>query len=403
MRNVMGWLLATAFCTTAALADLTRQPYRDGVIFPAPQAAMDAALVDFYLQWKAVYLIEGCGVGRAYVGVNPDRKWDAGRAEAPLTVSEAHGYGMLALVMMAGADADAHRLFDAMLRYLHDHPAASGPGLMAWRQVAGCGNAGGDDTATDGDLDIAYALLLAEKTWGNGGAFDYGRDARAVMAASMARVVTANDHLLIGDWAAGATGYATATRTSDFMMSHFQAFAAASGDGRWQKLRTNNYAVLQAVVPPDTGLSPDFVVDLPENPRPAPPGFLEGDNDGYQSWNALRTPWRLALDDMLYDAPEPHRQLAAVNAFIRAATGDDPAQISDTYRLDGTTLPDNWQGSVAWVSMFAVAAMTEPQNADWLRALWGRMLVTRLEDEDYYGNTLKLLAMVTLSGHWAKP
>ena len=38
---------------------------------------------------------------------------------------------------------------------------------MAWSQVEGCGNAGeengGDNTATDGDLDIAYALLVADR------------------------------------------------------------------------------------------------------------------------------------------------------------------------------------------------------------------------------------------------
>jgi endoglucanase len=401
MGKVMGWVLALIASVQVAWADLTVQPYRDGVIYPAPLGAMDAALVAFYQQWKAVYLVEGCGDGRAYVDVNADGRWgDPG--DATLTVSEAHGYGMLALVMMAGVDADAQRLFDAMLRYFKDHPPVSGPGLMSWKQVDGCTNADGEDTATDGDLDVGYALLLAEKVWGHTGEFDYGAEARMVMAASMARVVTADDQLLIGDWAAGDDTYGVATRTSDFMMSHFQGFAAASGDVRWLRLRANSYAILQAVVP-ETGLSPDFVVGLPDAPRPAPAGFLEGETDGMQSWNALRTPWRLALDDVLYDAPEPRAQLAAVNGFIRKATGDDAALVSDTYRLDGTTLPDAGQGSVAWVSMFAVAAMTGAGNADWLSALWGQMLATPLEDEDYYGNTLKLLAIVTLSGHWAKP
>jgi endoglucanase len=401
MRKVMGWVLVLLASAQLAWADLTVEPYRDGVIYPAPQVQMDAALVDFYQQWKAVYLVEGCGAGRAYVDVNADGKWgDPG--DATLTVSEAHGYGMLALVMMAGVDPDAHRLFDAMLRYFKDHPPASGAGLMSWKQVEGCGNADGEDTATDGDLDVAYALLLAEKTWGNAGDFDYGAEARVVMAASMARVVTADDQLLIGDWAAGDATYGAATRTSDFMMSHFQAFAAAGGDARWLRVRANSYAVLAAVVP-ETGLSPDFVVGLPDAPVPAPAGFLEGDTDGMQSWNALRTPWRLALDDMLYDAPEPRAQLAAVNAFIIGATGGDPALVGDTYRLDGTTLPAGGQGSVAWMSMFAVAAMTDADNGDWLGALWTAVVAAPLAEEDYYGNTLKLLAMMTMAGHWARP
>jgi endoglucanase len=401
MGKVIGWMLALMTSTQVAWADLTVQPYRAGVIYPASQADMDTSVVDFYHQWKAVYLVDGCGDGRAYVDVNADGKW-GDRGDATLTVSEAHGYGMLALVMMAGVDGDAQRLFDAMLRYFKDHPPISGPGLMSWKQVDGCGNAEGEDTATDGDLDVAYALLLAENTWGNAGDFDYGAEARMVMAASMARVVTADDQVLIGDWAAGDATYGQATRTSDFMMSHFQAFAAASGDTRWLRVRANSYAVLAAVVP-ETGLSPDFVVGLPDAPKPAPAGFLEGDTDGMQSWNALRTPWRLALDDLLYDAPEPRAQLAAVNAFIRKVTGGDTARVSDTYRLDGATLPDAGQGSVAWMAMFAVAAMTGQENRDWLGALWQAVVAAPLDGEDYYGNTLKLLAMITMSGHWAKP
>ena len=31
------------------------------------------------------------------------------------------------------------------------------------------------ESQTDGDMDIAIALLMAEKQWGNGGTINYGR------------------------------------------------------------------------------------------------------------------------------------------------------------------------------------------------------------------------------------
>jgi endoglucanase len=398
--------LITCLAATPACAEGFKQAaYRDGVIYPADVAARDAALIAFYEEWKALYLIEGCGEERAYVGVNADGKrvW-GGTADKTITVSEAHGYGMLALVMMADADPDAQRLFDAMVRYWQDHPAASDPGLMAWNQVEGCANAGkdvgGDHSATDGDLDIAYAFLLAEKTWGKG-EFDYGALGRQVAAAVLRRQLIEGGYLSIGDWATGDGTYGGTTRSSDFMPSHFRAFAAE--DARWTGVTDATYAVIAKESPAATGLFPDFITGLPDAPQPASPEFLEGEGDGMLSWNAARTPWRIALDDILNGEPRAAALLKPFNAFIKAATAGDPMQIADTYRLDGSVLNPGQSGGMTFTAMFAVAAMADPEGGPWLSALWTRMLATSIAEEDYFGNTLKLMAMITLAGHWQQP
>ena len=58
-----------------------------------------------------------------------------------------------------------------MYHYYLAHPSSIGPHLMAWQQSDN-GKAlvdpNGADSATDGDLDIAYALL-ADKIWGSSG------------------------------------------------------------------------------------------------------------------------------------------------------------------------------------------------------------------------------------------
>ena len=145
--------------------------YRDGLIYPS-DPDRHAEVLAFYDAWKDLYLTEGCGDGRAYVLITAGGKDAYGGSEAQtITVSEAHGYGMLILALMADHDPEAQRLFDAMLAYRDDHPAASDPALMSWDQVEGCANAGaeagGDHSATDGDLDIAFALLLADRRWGS--------------------------------------------------------------------------------------------------------------------------------------------------------------------------------------------------------------------------------------------
>ena len=403
-----GLILAVAAPTHAA-------PYRDGTILPSVgQPALDAALVDFYQDWKRVYLAHGCGEGRAYVDVAGDDKPVYGGTEAhTITVSEAHGYGLLALVMMARFDPQAHADFDAMVAYFHDHPAASSPHLLAWNQIEGCANAGpdvgGDNTATDGDLDIAYALLLADTVWGSLGAVNYRAEASGVMQAIMQfEVEPQSMHLLIGDWAGrGADNeYRQTTRSSDFMVSHLRAFAETTGQVDWSGVLDRTYAIMDTIIAKDspaTGLMPDFIVGLDGVPEPAPALWLEGEADGFYSWNAGRYPWRIALDSLLFNEPRATAALTPLNAWIRQSTGEDPARIADTYRLDGTTLPEHGENSMLYVAPLGVSAMIDAQNQAWLDAIWAEVEGRSVDDEDYFGNTVKLLCMLAMTGHWLAP
>jgi endoglucanase len=406
MTLVRIWQGVAVFAICGQMASAGPEPYASGLIFPDGQRAMDVALADFYADWKSVYLIEGCGDNRAYVGINADAKRLGGATtEDSLTVSEAQGYGMLILVQMADFDPDAQRLFDAMVRFWQDHPAASDPALMAWNQTPDCGTAGqdlgGDHTATDGDLDVAYALLLAETRWGDHDAFHYGNLARATLTAILGQEVSDTNHILLGDWVAG-TDFARSTRTSDLMPSHFAAFAAATGDPRWLAIRDRSYAILSAVQNPQTGLVPDFVIGLPDHAVPAKPEFLEGAGDGQLSWNAVRVPWRVALDALLNGEPRARAFLTPFNEFAQGVSEGDPYALSEGYALDGSVPPEVGAAGMTFISMFAVAAMAG-QDETWLRDLWVAMVETSVADEDYFGNTLKLLAMIGLSGHWAKP
>lgn len=377
------------------------------------QQQLDQSLVDFYKQWRSVYLVQGCGSGRYYVGVTADGKSvGGGTAKSTITVSEAHGYGMLISVLMADFDPNARAVFDGMVQYFHDYPAKSGAGLMAWNQTKGCGNArdvAGDTSATDGDLDIAYALLLADKKWGSDGSVDYREEALKVIAAiGKHEIDAAGRFVRIGDWVDdGDDGrYAPVTRSSDFMVSHFKTFADVTGDRTWYGVRDETYSIINRVrgkYSPQTSLMPDFIVGLPSKPRPAGANFLEGPNDGAYSWNAARYPWRIAVDYLLNDDQRALAALKPLNSWIKRTTDGDPAKIADTYKLNGSPAAKSDRDAVAFVSMFAVSASIEATNQSWLDALWADMTRRTVKNEDYYGNTLKLLAMITIAGHWTQP
>jgi endoglucanase len=55
------------------------------------------------------------------------------------------------------------------------------------------------------------------------------------------------------------------------------------------------------------------------------------------------------------------------------------------------------------LELMGVAAMVEADNQDWLNAVWDNVVAQEIEHDDFYGNTLKRMAMIAMSGHWAKP
>ncbi|MYM28711.1 licheninase [Duganella sp. CY15W] len=393
----------------------TRLPYTAGTILPnhIGAAALARQRVDFYAQWKALYVAQECGNGRYFVKVNADGKAvGGGTAADTITVSEAHGYGMLISVLMADEDSEAHTVFDGMVRYFHDHPASSDAGLMAWNQVKGCANAGedkrGDASATDGDLDIAYALLLADHKWGSTGAINYKAEAQRVLRAIMAyEVHPSGKYLLLGDWARidDDRTYEYSTRTSDFMLSHLKAFALSTGDARWQSVQDRSYAVadlMQRNFSSNTGLVPDFVYRLDGAPAPAAADFLEGPNDGNYSWNASRFPWRVALDYLIYGDRRALAMLKPINRWARAVTSNDPARFAAGYTLGGKVSEAEYD-KLPFVSALGVAAMVDAGNQAWLNAVWKDLQGQTLKDNDYYGNTLKMMGMIAMSGRWDKP
>ncbi|MBI5506740.1 MAG: hypothetical protein HY899_18275 [Deltaproteobacteria bacterium] len=364
------------------------------------QAQLDQAVTDFYDAWKQRYLTEACGAGR-YVVLSSTR---AGN----LTVSEAHGYGMILTALMAGHDPQARQIFDGMVTYAREHPTTLHDHLMAWYQNKSCADADGADSASDGDLDIAFALLLADKQWGSCGAIDYHAEALQVLADIAGGTLDATHAIvLLGDWVApGDATYADATRTSDFMPDHYRSFFDAGANPLWNTLRTSTYQIvddMQTNFSPVTGLLPDFVVDALSTPAPAPAFFLEADTDGAYSYNACRDPWRLATDYLMSDDAAAHAAVAKINAWIRASTGDDPSAIGAGYQLSGAVTPGTDYLSMAFVAPLGVGAMVDAANQSWLNGVWDLVASTPIDAEGYYENTLKALAMITMSRNWWAP
>jgi hypothetical protein len=413
-RGATVWLLALLLAPSPAPA--IEKPFPQHAAYVAASLSpthatpneLDLPVREFHARWRAKYLRVAPGApDQRFVDYNAEGH--AHKGNDPRSVSEGHGYGMLATVLMAdvATASTAQADFDGLYRFFRAHPSRFSPDLMAWLQAGPkLANAEGDDSAADGDLDIAYALLLADRQWGSGGAIDYAAEARKVMSAIMAHEVDQQRWTIqLGDWAHDDSAKSTAMRSSDFMPQHWRAFAKSSGDARWDKLRDQTYVVLAQLfqaTAPKTGLMPDFIVLRAGAYQPPHGKFLEDKHDGDFGYNACRTPWRLATDYLVHGEARALPQLRALNEWAFATTGGDPRKFSAGYTLAGKPLDED-DHAACFIGPLAVSAMAGPSQP-WLDRLWQTLLARDADrDDDYFSNSVKLLCLIVASGNWWSP
>uniref|UniRef100_UPI0004CD11DB glycosyl hydrolase family 8 n=1 Tax=Streptosporangium roseum TaxID=2001 RepID=UPI0004CD11DB len=370
-------------------------PYASGMLRPSGgQAALDQKVVDYYKRWKAAFVKQNCGNGW-YQIISPD-------ADHPY-VAEAQGYGMVIAATMAGADPDAKKIFDGLLKYVLAHPSSITPGLLAAEQDTSCKSVNGGDSATDGDLDVAYGLLLADRQWGSAGTYDYKQLAiKTINAIKSGEVNPTTKLMKLGDWTSSGDQYYWISRSSDWMIDHFRAFRKATGDATWDTVRTNHQNLIasqQANYAASTGLLADFVVNTNTTPKPASGQVLEDPNDGKYWWNACRDPWRIGADAVTSGDAKSLAAARKLNTWIKGKTGGDPGKIAVGYALNGTQISSG--SEPAYFAPFAVAAMTDSGSQAWLDALWNKMLNTSFTPTDYFSTSIQLQVMITVTGnHW---
>ncbi len=250
-------------------------------------------------------------------------------------------------------------------------------------------------SATDGDLDIAYALLLAHKRWGSQSGINYLSHAKNLIQRGIKVVdFTSSGRTNLGDWDRDRYN----TRTSDWMPAHFQAYYEATRDRFWLKAIDTVYGMvdhLQTYYSPATGLLPDFVIS--KNPKPAPANFLDEGTVDF-SWNACRTPLRIAVDYSLYGRSEAKESLRPSLEWLMRETGGDPKKIKAGYFLNGT--PQVTYTSAAFTAPWVVAATVDSRYQRFVNKGWDQILKSK---SGYYGDSISLLSLIYLADKWQKP
>src|SRR6202012_110911 len=180
----------------------------------------------------------------------------------------------------------------------------------------------------------------------------------------------------------------------------------ATGDKRWGRVIDNNYKLflqMQNGFSPDAGLVSDFIVSVNKSPKPAPPHYLESPYDGYYNYNACRVPWRIATDYLLTGDERSKAFVQKINHWIRETTNNNTYNLSAGYTLAGNDIKGRYFEALSFITPFAVSAMLDKHNQQWLNKVWDYTLQFKLKDFDYYDNTIKMLNMIIVSGNYWSP
>jgi endoglucanase len=298
-------------------------------------------------------------------------KWDMPNQ----TVSEGIGYGMLIMAYMDNAANNTQGKFDKLWAYYQNF--LNGNGFMHWK-VNGFTGLAESNGATDGDLDVAFALVLAYYQWGDA---KYKTAATSMMAKIWQHEVNAAKVLKPGD------AFDNPKNPSYFAAAAIGLFKKIAWDANdWGAVLTANYAHVKSAQNATTGLVPDWTQDN---------GSPDARGPNY-TFDASRTPWRMALAYLWYGDAAAKDIANKMNGWIKSATAGEPSAIGSGYQLTGTKIGNF--NLPTYLGPFATGAMVDAAHQAWLDACY-KKLATFIDDDNYYNESLQLISLLTLTGN----
>ncbi len=362
------------------------------------QNDMDTAISSRWSTYKTNYLDQN--VGNSWYAIDFDPTAAASEVHY---VPEGQGYGLLLCVSLAPIDVNAQTYFNGILKFCLDKASVIETRFMGGEFNGNWALVGNQDSATDGDLDIALACILAHKRWGTGTTVNgqtYKHWATERLAGfKTSGFSTTHSLLRLGDWSNGA--FEQTSRPSDWMIGHFEQFYNFTGDPFWLTAIDNHLDAAEDLVTDfasSTGLLPDFATGTTKTTlSPGPANVLESAFDDDYYYNACRIPWRMA-------AANDSRAIAravALSEWAATKCSNNAATLPTGYQLNGTTLSGGNYQDNAFIGPFTAAAAVD-DNQSWLNSCW-TFCSANSDNGNYYEDSLGLLAMIQVSQtYWYK-
>jgi endo-1,4-beta-D-glucanase Y len=353
-----------------------------------PKTYDNAKVVAAYQAWKdATITADGAG---AFQRV---KKPDSGTVIGS-TVSEGIGYGMILAVSM-----DDPKLFDNLWNYEQRH--LDGNGLMNW-EIAPDGSvtSGGSGAATDGDEDMAWALVMADQQWGGKGALSdtYLNHAKKLIDLIWNFEVdhTRSEMLKPGDqW-----GNVDVTNPSYFAPAYYRVFGQVTGKSEdWNKVVTANYDILEKSLNTTSGNANNGLVPAWCDSTGKPIAPFSGTPMYFQN-DSTRTPFRVGQDFCTFGEPRAKSYLAKISSFY---DGIGVSKIVDGYELNGMAKPEkavNGLQAASFVGPAGVGAMSDAKYQSFINDAYAAVATLNLTAGTiYYQKSWTALSLLMLTAN----
>ncbi len=328
------------------------------------------------------------------------------------TISEAQAYALLRAVWAGDAPTFA-RVAHWTETHLSRHECC-GDHLLAWHwgtRDDGTEGVLDANTAADGDLDYAVALVLAHRRgWRPAQGADYLTRARRVATdiwrREVVRLPDGTPVLAPGNWHEAAPPHLL--NPSYFFPAAYRLLAEATGDARWRELAEATYPLVTRLGEglghlPGVGLFPDWAL-LAADGRVLPaPG-----RESHFGWEAVRLPWRLALDRLWFGRPEAVGVLTARFLPFFQGRWRQEGRLAAVYAYDGRPLV-TYESPVLYAGVLAAALAAGER--EWAALLARRIMGFYRQDDqggyfeapdNYYANNWAWLGLALYAG-WVKP
>jgi endo-1,4-beta-D-glucanase Y len=372
---------------TGARYPFPRNIASDYCVFPSEYDNTDVQVA--YDLWKVtVITTEGAG------GFLRVRKPDSGTV-IDSTVSEGIGYGMLLAVYM-----DDQEVFDDIWQYAMLH--FNDNGLMEW-EVDPNGTVIGTGAALDGDEDMGWALVMADRQWGGSGSLNdsYHNYAVALIEAMWEHEIdhSRGEMPLPGD----AWGGADINNISYFAPAYYRVFGEVTNNvAGWNAAVDRSYEILNLSLSAARGNAANGLVPAWSNSQGVPTEAYSGAPLHYQN-DATRTPFRFGQDYCYYGDPRAREYMEKTTSFF---TSVGVPNIVDGYDLDGTPHPDfsvdDWQPA-SFVGTAAVGATYSADNQAFIDEAYAALATTELTAGTiYYQKAWAALSLLMLTGNFTE-
>ena len=226
------------------------------------------------------------------------------------TVSEGQAYSMIRAVLMNDRET-----FEECLTWteaLLSRKVSHGDHLLAWHYENG--KVSDTTSASDADIDYAFSLILAYRTWHDKYYIILAKQVLESILNQETQVINGKLYLLPWPKNNNKPGDLVAQNLSYYAPSHFKLFYEVSQDKRWLELADTTYNLLDRllVYPGELHegcIVPDWMA-LDQNGKIKP---MPGKPVAY-GWDAVRVPLRIAADYYLYNEP---RALGVLHWFSK--------------------------------------------------------------------------------------